>query len=375
MSYPNIKKKVLLVTPFLQAIGGVANYYKTILPLLKESNFNIDYLEIGSAKSNNNPFHSLADQIKFYHKIKTGYDLVHVNPSLDLKSFIRDGLFIRIAKRHDIPVIVFFRGWDQNFAKYIESYFLRLFWFTYGKADAFILLASQFEKKLRSWGITSPSYLQTTTIDHNLLNGVDIENKIKSFRQKKTIRILYLARIERAKGVFETVDAIRILHQNQVQVQLSIAGDGPARYELESYVRTIGLSAEQNGQINFLGYIRDQDKAAAFLNHDIYCLPSYSEGLPNSVLEAMVFGLPVITCAVGGLVDLFRDTDLGSLVPLQNPQAIAETIEAFAKDRQRMTRIAINNHSYAKENFLAPKVANKLLKVYQQTINNTYNER
>jgi len=78
--------------------------------------------------------------------MKNNYKLVHVNPSLDIKSFIRDGLLIQQAKKNGTPVIVFFRGWDKKFAQKIQSFFLPLFRFFYGKSDAFIVLASDFKK-------------------------------------------------------------------------------------------------------------------------------------------------------------------------------------------------------------------------------------
>jgi len=57
--------------------------------------------------------------------------------------------------------------------------------------------------------------------------------------------------------------------------------------------------------VKFLGYVRGPNKVDALENNDIYCFPSYfGEGMPNSVLEALAFGMPVITCCVGGLTDI-----------------------------------------------------------------------
>jgi len=128
-------------------------------------------------------------------------------------------------------------------------------------------------------------------------------------------------------------------------------------------------------KIDFLGYVRGDKKKSVFVTHDIYCFPSYSEGLPISVLEALAFGMPVVTCAVGGLADIFRDGEMGALVPLRDAGAIAKKIEAIISDRESMVRMARNNHSYAKKNFLAPKAAARLLDIYEKTITSKYHRR
>jgi len=360
----NHYRRILVVTPYLQGLGGVSNFYKVVFPLLKEGHFSIDSFVVGSANSKIKLLHPLADQFNFHKKIQSRYALVHLNPSLNIKSFIRDGLLIQQTKKQGIPVIVFFHGWDKNFAQRVESFLLPLFRAVYGKSDAFIVLASEFKNKLRSWGIKSPIYLQTTTVDHGLFGGFEVEQKIQNMFERKNLRLLYLARLERNKGVFETIDAVRILRERQIHVDLSIAGDGSARLQVEEYVQ--GIKSLRGG-VNFLGYIRGQSKANAFANHDIYCLPTYGEGMPTSVLEALAFGMPVITCSVGGLADIFHDGTMGTFVPPRDPEAIADTIEKYNLDREELAHIARYNFQYAKK-FLAPNVADSLLNIYAETL-------
>lgn len=358
---------ILLVTPSLNGLGGVANYYKTILPLLGASEFSIDFLEIGSAKGKGNIFYPITDQFDFFRRIKdTSPVLMHINPSLDPKSFVRDGVLIYQAIRKQIPVIVFFHGWDIEFATRIEKYYLRFFKLTFGKADAFIVLASEFKEKLRHWNVSAPIFTETTAVDPSLLEDFDIERKTADILGKEFFQILYLGRIEQAKGIFETVDAIKMLCDKNLPASLSIAGDGPALQELSRYVDSLRLPP---GTINFLGYVREQEKASAFASHDIYCFPSsYREGMPISLLEALSFGMPVITCPVGGIADIFHDREMGALVPPRNPEAIAGKIEQMISERGSMVQMAKYNHDYAKKHFLAPKVADRLLDIYRQAI-------
>lgn len=361
------KEYILVVTPGLNGLGGVANYWKIMLPLLENREFSIDFLETGSAKSKGDLFYPITDQFNFFKRIREKPPiLIHINPSLNPKSFIRDGLLVYQAIRRNIPIVVFFHGWDTVFAQRVEKYFFRFFKSTFGKASAFIVLASEFKEKLRSWKISAPIFIETTPVDPVLLESFDIEKKVAVIHNKQSVRILYLARIERTKGVFETVEAVKLLCDKGVPVSLSIAGDGQARYELKSYVEKLYLPP---GTIDFLGYVRGDNKASVFTNHDIYCLPTYYwEGLPISVLEALTVGMPVITCAVGGLADIFRDGEMGALVPPRDPQAIADEIEQMISDRESMVRMVRNNHAYARDNFLAPRVAMRLLDIYRRMI-------
>lgn len=362
------KIRVLIITPNLEGLGGVANYYKGVSPYLKDEQFVVDQFVVGSVKSNNKFLHPITDQINFYEKLqKNKYDLIHINPSLNLKSFIRDGLLLLQAKRKKLPVVTFIHGWDEKFSKLIDFPLRYVFRSVFGKTTAFIVLASRFKKKLQDWGIKSPIYLETTNVDDNLLEGFDIGRRVLQIKQTKSLRILYLARIEREKGVFETVDAVRTLHERGFNITLTIAGDGPVRKELEDYVN--GLTGLTNC-IFFAGYIRGQEKKNVFMNHDIYCFPTYfGEGLPTSVLEALAFGLPVITCPTGGLADIFEDTKMGAFVPPRDPDSIVKVLSEYLANREKTAMIAQYNYQQSMR-FYASNVAKKLLSIFSETVEN-----
>jgi len=356
-----ITPRILLTVPALNDQGGVAGFFNSILPHLMRGTTT---LEIGGTHGKGNLFYPLTDQFRFRQAVRRRQPaLIHLNPSLDLKCLIRDGLFAWQAKQMGLPVLVFWHGWNKQFEKEVET---RLMWFflkTFGRADGFIVLASEFERKLRAWGINAPIYRGTTTVDEKLLEGFDLAKKIKKQEVRKEVKILFLARLERAKGVFETVDAIRILQKKNLPISLSIAGDGPIRKELTEYVGKLNLP---KGTIRFLGYVKNNVKIKAFIDHDLYCFPTfYGEGLPISVLEAMAFGMPVVTSPVGGLADVFENMKMGTLLQSINPEIIAISLEALIKDRDGMVEIGRYNAAYAKKQFMASVVAKQLAEIYE----------
>ena len=135
--------RVLVNVPDLNLPGGVANYYKTLsLNSIKY----IDYFNInGSSKSFIQRL--VLKYIEFY-KVIDGYDIVHINPSLQNRSVPRDGIFILLSKLLGTKILVFFHGWDDEFEKLIQVKFSFIFRYIFGLADRFILLGSVFQKKL-----------------------------------------------------------------------------------------------------------------------------------------------------------------------------------------------------------------------------------
>ena len=359
------KKSLLITLPSLKDIGGVASFYNTILPyLFKLNRYSISILEIGSTHGRKTFLYRIRDQFRFKVALKNKPNLVLINPSLNLKSFIRDGLFALQAKTHEVPILVFFHAWDWNLARKIFYYNIFKWFFkkTFAQANAFIVLGSEFKKKLKEWGIKAPIYLLNTVVDESLLEGFDIEEKIKRIKDSKDIKLLFLARIERGKGIFEVIDTFKILNSKNFPVHLSIAGDGSALKEVKDYVNSLSI------KINFLGYVKGYHKAKVFAEHDIYCFPSYAEGMPISLLEAMSFGLTVITRPVGGIKDFFVNGKMGFITSSKNPVVFAELIAKLIDNKNKLIEISKYNYNFSKRHFSVSMVVKKLTEIFEKVI-------
>lgn len=357
--------KVLVVGPDRQDPGGVANYYNAVFPKISDDAVTAHYLEIGSTRGHGRGLHIVLDQIRFWLAIgRINPDLIHLNPSLDIKSFLRDGLFIFLAKLRRKPVLVFFRGWQQPFEKTVAG---RLNWFfrlTYARASGFVVLANAFANRLREWGITTPVYLGNTAVDNELLDGFAIAPKTETLGQLPVIRLLYLARLEKEKGVLQLLDAVRILLERELPVTLTIAGDGPMMNEVQQEVAKLGRHRDK---VNIIGYVRGQAKIETLSEHHVYCFPTqYGEGMPNSVLEAMAFGMAVVTCPVGGIADFFDASHMGALIETPDPEPLAKTIATLVADRQQLLDVAQFNYIFAQQNFLASSAAKFLRTCYHE---------
>ncbi len=136
----------------------------------------------------------------------------------------------------------------------------------------------------------------------------------------------YAARLERGKGPLVLVDALAMLH-GPVETTAWMAGTGPSTDDVCARVRAHRLEP----RCDLLGYITAEEKHARMLDLDVFVLPTLAEGTPNSLMEAMAYGLAIIASAVGGIPDMLGN-DAALLVPPGDVGALAAAMQRLADD-------------------------------------------
>lgn len=306
-------KKVLIVGPPIEGPGGVSGYYRSILPFLSEeyaSNYSFEYLRVGERPGligRIKPVSLVVDIYNFFLAcLKFGPSLVHVNPSLSHKSLIRDAILTLIAKSiFNAKILVYFRGWDKN----NENYVLNRLWFfnmTLLRADQYLTLSEHSKAKLIDWGVNKDQInISFTVINPDLEKFLHDDSNssifgLRTINQK--IRVLFLGRLIKAKGLYELLEGFEQALKLTDNIELIIAGNGPELDSLKSLVHERGISRS----VTFTGYIINEEKYKLLASSHIFMLPSYTEGMPNSVLEAMAAGCLVYTTSVGSLTQFIQ---------------------------------------------------------------------
>lgn len=363
-------QKLLFLVPAKTAKGGIVNYFNVL-----EGRFNltVEYFVRGARNWPNRDgkikeiIRAWNDLNAFKIRIKQkDIRLVQTSTSLGSFAVMRDGLFLRVAQKRHIATIAFFRGWDEKFEKVLTGWKLNLFKKFFFKSDAFIVLSKKFERKLRGWGYNGDIYIETTTVDDNSLKSFgsnELQNKLNHI-DLESANLLFLARTEEAKGLFDAIEAFIELKKKYPTMKLTIAGDGFAKEKAMQIIDQHQL----NESVEFVGFVKGKEKASVFINSHIYLFPSYSEGMPNSVLEAMAFGLPVITTPVGGLTDFFEDGKHGNYVEIKKAHQIVEKTQAIIEDKELYKKISLENFEYARKRFTTTIVINRLEKIYSKYI-------
>src|SRR6202008_37545 len=118
--------------------------------------------------------------------------------------------------------------------------------------------------------------------------------------------------------------------------RLQSAGSGPEEAQLERVVRELALA----DAVSFRGPVFGEEKTGLLARADVLALPSYSEGLPYALLEAMAAGAPVIVTPVGAMPDVVLEGVHGFFAPARDPAAVARAIARLASDRDLVARMS-----------------------------------
>lgn len=151
--------------------------------------------------------------------------------------------------------------------------------------------------------------------------------------------ILALGRLSPEKGFAVLIDAVAQLRREAIPASLRIVGDGPERAALEAAAREAGIAEA----VSFAGELPPAAVRRELAEADIFCMASFSEGLPISLMEAMAIGLPVVSTWIAGIPELAEDEATALTVPPARPDALANALRRLANDadlRQRLARAA-----------------------------------
>lgn len=335
--------------------GGVASFYIGLRPFWSN---NVKYNIVGKRRQRLPGILWLpADIVRFiWRTLKDNPKGIVVNPSFNRSAWIRDRIFIKIASWLHKPLIVMFHGWSESYVDTINSRALKN---QFSDVNRVLVLANRFKKQLKDKDINVPIDFFTTHFSDTLLNV----KKIKP-RNNLPRRFLFMSRVEKTKGIYETIELFRLIHRNCPDASLTIAGDGSELENVKKYVLENSVDA-----VKFVGFVEGNEKTQILGDNDFFLLPSYNEGLPGALIEAMAAGLPVLTRPVGAIPDFFIDGTMGIMTESLDPMVMMERIRPFLFDRVLEYKVSQYNIQYAFDNFSASKVALRLESIFKETFN------
>ena len=191
---------------------------------------------------------------------------------------------------------------------------------------------------------------QKITVVRNWLPSDTKLSKVKCSTQKK-VRFIFVGWLVKNKGVIELLNACEILINQGFRFELTIVGDG----DLSKYVQDLLASGNLGGCVRWVGWKKPQEVHTLLQQHDVFILPSKSEGFPNSMVEAMSAGLPVIVSDVGAVSDSLMNGVNGFLLASTADSEIAHAMSQYIFDPLLIEKhskmslyIVKKNHDYEK---------------------------
>lgn len=165
------------------------------------------------------------------------------------------------------------------------------------------------------------------------------------------------------KGIDVMLKTAHVLKEAGVDFEWNVAGGLSS--ELKEIVEKKEEMRYADNNINILGFCTPEQLIDIMCNSTMYVHTAYIENSPNSICEAQLVGMPIVSTMVGGISTLVRNGEEGDLLPANDPWQIANAIMELSKDNERMMRYSKNSRQHALERHNPENIMNQLLKCYK----------
>lgn len=187
--------------------------------------------------------------------------------------------------------------------------------------------------------------------------GVDLEHYAVAPPVMDPVCFLWMGRLLREKGLYEFIGAARMIRSRYPDTQFILVGDVDVNPGSVSREEVLDWVSE--GLVEWPGWVND---VRPWLSRSsVFVLPSYREGAPRSIQEAMAMGRPVITTDSPGCRETVRDGVNGFLVPPRSVEHLAEAMERFIQNRELIARMGINSRQMAVDKYDVTRINEVIL--------------
>jgi glycosyltransferase involved in cell wall biosynthesis len=352
--------RILITSPSLNVKENVSGISSLVSDIIQNSRLNFEHFQLGSKDGIKKNFLWAISQVNIYLKILfislfRKYEFVHLNVGLEKPSIIRDSLvFIIVNKLFRKKVVLHIHGgyylMHETTSKLL-NYLLRQ---NFNSARAIIVL-SDLEKDILSKRYGKlPFNVFPNAVNTTSLNGITK----RSVHTK--LRLVFMARVIKTKGVFTISDSLQYLDGYFDRFMLDIYGAGP---DLEEW--TAALNKYPALKFTYHGVVGGKDKWNALQNSDVLLLPSLSgEGMPIAMIEAMAVGCGVIVTDIASVKSVITDNVNGILLPESSPEQLAGKIKDLIDGRIDLKVISDNAKAYVDANLSLSGYINRLEQLY-----------
>lgn len=346
------KLKVLMIGPDRRVHGGISgvvnNFYEAGLAE------KVDLTYIGTMVDGSKIrklFKAAEAYIRFCLKLP-GSQIVHVNMASDV-SYYRKSIFIRTAYRFRKKIMIHQHGGDfETFYKeHLSDKGRKRLRAVFAKANAVIVLTSFWKDFFEQ------------IVDKGKIVVIPNGICIPSCGDKKygIHKLLFLGRICKEKGIVELIKAVSELSYECPDIQLYLGGV----FEDESLREVAGKYPEV---VKTLGWVEGNEKKRYLELCDIFVLPSYFEGQPVSVLEAMSYGLCIVASQVGGIPQMIKDHEDGLLIQPKDKASLKRALKKVLGNEKECEKLGSAAREKVQREFMIDRCMEKVLDLYRKVL-------
>ncbi len=179
-----------------------------------------------------------------------------------------------------------------------------------------------------------------------------------------TLQIVSVGRLVPAKGQFILLSAMQKLLEKSYDIHLVVIGDGADRKFLEKFAEEHRLT----DFVTFMGALNHDQTRARLAESDIFVLPSFAEGVPVALMEAMAMEIPCVSTQIAGIPELIENEVEGLLVPASSSEALAEAMERLIKSSQLRRQIGVAARKKVLDCYNLKKNVEKLAAAFEECL-------
>ncbi len=369
--------KILLLSPLPPPVGGIATWTVNILKYyeLKDSNVGIihqntaiRFRRITKLSFFSRLISGIQDGIRtfiifIYNLLKYRPDVIHLTSSGSLGLW-KDIFFAYIAKLFNIPLTIHFRfGRIPEISK-LNNWEWKILQKVISLSSSVIVLDENSWNTLTDQGF---KYIYTipNPISESLENMMN-EQKYCEFSDKSAYRrVLFVGHVTKNKGIFELVQSFSLLSNIDELILI-----GP--FELEVKNKIIELADRKSDKITFTGALDKVEVLNAMKRATVLVLPSYTEGFPNVIIEAMAMQCPIVATKVGAVASMLNDgysNPAGLIVEPKNVEALTESLDFIISNPEQAKKFADNAYWKVKSEYTLEKVCHQYEKIWTNCVN------
>lgn len=353
--------RVAMVGPDLDAQGGIATLARTFLESDALADVDVRYFStVGEGSKLEKAAQMAKGQARFLRMLRDPSwvpDLFHIHVA-DGASFYRKMVYFREARATGKPVILHnnFAFLDDLVAKSpVHESIVRA---CYSDATQVHCVSHDMQNNINTWTRGKA----TTRVLFNPVPSAALPYPGPRGPKASPV-VLFMGRIGDRKGIFDLMRAMPQIAASVPAVRLRVGGDG----DLERLYQEVATN-NMEPHVDVMGWISGDDRLEAYRTADVYCLPSYAEGLPVSVVEAMACGLPVVSTTVDGIPDAVVEGETGFLVEPGDVDGLANRLIRLLNDADQRDAFGTAGRQRALQVFDGEILARTLVTYWKEAL-------
>lgn len=354
-----MKKRICMIVPNPMVKGGIAAVVNGYRGSKLEEDYEITYVE---SYRDGSKLEKLLKGISSYFHFAIVLlchkpDIVHIHSSFG-PSFYRKMPFIYMASWAKIPIINHIHGadFDEFYVKASENKREKIRK-VYSRCSLLIALSEEWKERLSQ---IVPSEKVVVIENYSTLH----EDALKQRMERSCNNtVLFLGELGKRKGCYDIPSVMKMVKESIPNVRCVLAGAGS-----EADEKNIRQMIEDKGVSDntvFPGWVRGEEKDRLLREADVFFLPSYNEGMPMSVLDAMGYGLPIVSTNVGGIPKIVHDGENGYCCEAGDIDRFAKRISELLLDKEEREYMGKASRRIVKERYSLEAHLKALTKAYE----------